>query len=155
VSRPSAIAAGVPDSWRIAEGDEPVTARRCSCPRPIHDTDAGGFQLCVLCGRQPAIRLGAASSAAKPPQIGSSRSRELVRRGDDDSNHLSMTDRKHIGFVAPVDMAVALQAEAARHDRSVSAELRQMIRHHLSESAQPQPDAFEGRAGVEPARGQV
>jgi hypothetical protein len=33
-----------------------------------------------------------------------------------------MTDRKHIGFIVPIDMAAALEQEAAQNDRSVSAE---------------------------------
>jgi len=44
-----------------------------------------------------------------------------------------MTDRKHIGFVVPVEMAAALESETARHDRSVSATLRQMVRAQLAE----------------------
>jgi hypothetical protein len=59
------IAAGVPDSWRIAEGDEPVTARRCSCPRPLLDTDTDGWTLCAICGHEPSIRLGAGAGAAE------------------------------------------------------------------------------------------
>lgn len=165
VTRDSALSEWFGESWRIAPEGRPPTARRCSCPEPLVEHDADDWTLCLICGREPSIRppapLGASESApngsnGRPacdptPQLTHGGS---VRDDEDNSKTLSMTDRKHIGFQAPRDLAVALQEEAARHDRSVSAELRRMVRAHLAEnrSARPdQPDASRTRALSQPA----
>ena len=61
---------------------------------------------------------------------------------------------KHIAFVAPLDMAEALQRLATREERTVSAQLRLMVRAHLeNESAQPldKAERSQDRAMTEPA----
>jgi hypothetical protein len=50
-----------------------------------------------------------------------------------------MTEKQHIAFVAPVEMAEALRELSAREDRSVSATLRQMVREHLNENGGAEP----------------
>ena len=47
----------VTEEWSVAPDDQPLTARRCACPEPLLDHDADGWRLCLLCGREPAIRL--------------------------------------------------------------------------------------------------
>jgi hypothetical protein len=42
-----------------------VVAKRCSCPSPLLDSDFDSFTLCLLCGRQPSIRLPASARASE------------------------------------------------------------------------------------------
>ena len=73
-------------------------------------------------------------------------------------NPLPMTDRKHIGFVVPVDMAAALEQKAASQDRSLSAELRVAVRAHLAKRNVPgqlQPRTFQGLFGSSPVGDQA
>ena len=172
---------GWDESWRIAEEGEPPAARRCSCPAPVVDRDADGWALCLVCGHEPSVRLPAAARCSQgapdglngepacdpsPDLVRESRNGARPAAGRSEPERsvrsiafhpLSMSNQKHIGFVVPGEMAAALEAEAARHDRSVSATLRQMVRAHLeNESARPaEAGRSQSRAMTEPASGKV
>jgi hypothetical protein len=70
-----------------------------------------------------------------------------------------MDVKRHVGFEAPVDLIEALQEIAAREERTVSAQLRTMIREHVTNEGnarQSTPSVSENRAGMEqPAGDQV
>jgi hypothetical protein len=65
------VSIGITEDWRVGPEDQPLTAVRCRCPRPLLDTDADGWTLCVPCGREPAIRLPAPLRAAESAPNGS------------------------------------------------------------------------------------
>jgi hypothetical protein len=124
-----------------------VTAKRCSCPQPLleHQDD---WTLCVVCGREPSIRLPSAISAAERPQTASSRNGDGVRWGGDSSNGLPMTSTRHIGFVAPASMFEELHELAASRERTVSQELRLLIRDHLAEKRSASPTKADASRAV-------
>lgn len=127
-------------SWRVAPENEPPTARRCRCPSPQEFEDDPGEIRCIKCGYPPSVRLGPG-----PESKGSS--------DQTPKNPLAVTENRFIGFHAPPALKTALEERASRNDRSVAAELRQMCRAYLSESAQPaRSDAFKNRVLDPPAR---
>ena len=151
----------------------------CSCRQPLLEPD-DGLTLCVLCGREPSVRLPAgplrgslvAPNATNGNGAGDPRPKRQVtdtnlngaaggRKSVRDvwkTSKPQMADYKHIGFVAPPEMLDALREVSAANDRSVSAELRQMVRAHLAknESATPaKGDALKDTAMTEPVNGQV
>lgn len=143
---------GWTEHWRVSEEGHPLTARRCSCPDPIMDAET-----CVLCGREASIRLGPSFPAANPRNLGPAGRGDSVHWHDEHSNCLpTMSSRRHIGFVAPPEMFEELHELAASRERTVSQELRLMVRQYLAENERsarpPEPSASEDRVLESPAR---
>ena len=134
---------GVGESWRVGEEGHPLVARRCCCSIPLPDDGD-----CAKWGRTLSIRLGPAAENGGGPH-GSDRDARL--------NPFVMPSRKFVGFTAPADLVDDLKDLATSRERTVSAELRFLIREHLQEeSARPdKSDAFQTRAEEEPVGAKV
>ena len=131
---------------------ERVPPRRCRCEEPLLQSDDVESR-CVICGREAAIRLPRVSESAPAAMNGAGAETSVRRNG---SNPLSMNDRKLVSFVCPIDLAEGLQELAVSRERTVSAELRLMVRQHLNESATPaKGDALKDTAMREPVGEQV
>jgi hypothetical protein len=74
-----ALLPGLTEDWRVAEEGTRVVARRCSCSRPLLETDADGFRLCVRCGREPSVRLPVSVSANGTGRAAAARSNGTAR----------------------------------------------------------------------------
>lgn len=124
-----------------------MPAKRCGCPDPLLDRDADDFVLCLRCGREV--------SATE-----STRNEGKIHNGEMNGSRLyghspagdtlkvsSMNDldrpTEFVGFFAPLWLVEDLKTLSKSHERSVSAELRYLIRQHL-ENRNASPD----KAGV-------
>ena len=127
------------ENWRIGEEGERILARRCSCPRPLLETDADGWTLCVICGREPAIRLGPSNENRTHFAGVPKRPANEARRDDLLPSSVRRTTERYmdqqINFRADEDLARALAEAASREERTISAEIRYAVRKHLNETS--------------------
>jgi hypothetical protein len=131
---------GVEPSWRVAPEGQPLTARRCSCPQPLleHRDD---LTLCVICGREPSIRLRPAKEIPRkmgPTPKGPASEARL--EGVLPSSPVGIPghhmERQFI-FRTDEDLARALAEACRREERTFSSLIRFALKKHLNESAQP------------------
>ena len=151
----AAYATVTPD-WRVAEEGTRVVARRCCCPQPVVERDADDWTLCVLCGREPSVRLPSAADTRRkmresPKDLASETRLERLLPSSTHGIPRHYMERQFI-FRTDENLARELDEACKREERTYSSLIRYALRKHLNESAQPaEAGRLQSRALDQPA----